>query len=63
MPRNMLQRGKKAKRSMVAALSQRVDEENENSVSWLGACEQFMAYHISLGFFRPVARNLRQFSS
>lgn len=42
MPRNMLQRGKKAKRSMVVTLRQRVDEENENSVSWVEACEQSM---------------------
>lgn len=48
MPRNMLQRGKKEKRSMVVTLRQWLDEENENSVSWVGASEQSMTDYISL---------------
>lgn len=64
IPRNMLQRGKKAKRPMVVALRQRGDEENENSVSWVEACEQPMTDYIGLSlFFKPDARNLRIFSS
>lgn len=64
MPRNMLQRGKKAKRLMVVARRQRGDEENENSVSLVGACEQSVTDYIGLSLFsKPCSRNLRLFQA